>query len=119
MKYRPTKTQKTKIRIYVAPDKSPSFEGQVASYPEMFLMPKEAVRKTKKIVDDFLASGEKLLDIRTVSSDVTSFVYEYRRVKGYDVEIYYHAKRIGIEGVFDKFNKVFRYAEKLTEVEDG
>jgi len=63
MKRRLTKIQKkTKIRIYVAPDKAPSLDGQVVSYPESYLMPKEAVRKTKKIVDDFLATGEKLLD---------------------------------------------------------
>lgn len=77
-------------------------------------MPKEAVARTKKLIDRFLADTIDIMSIVTVSSDVTNFVHDYGKLKGCKVYIYYRSKRIGIEGVFDKFNKVFSYSDKLT-----
>ena len=79
--------------------------------------PSLAVARTKKLIDRFLADTIDIMSIVTVSSDVTSFVHDYGKLKGCKVYIYYRSKRIGIEGVFGKFNEVFNYASKLTEVE--
>ena len=110
-----------KIYLYVNP---PSLEFCKhnssycwVNYPEDHRMPKEAVARTKKLIDRFLADTMEIMSIVTVSSDVTSFVHDYGKLKGCKVFIYYRSKRIGIEGVFGEFNKVFNYSAKLTEVE--
>lgn len=114
---KPTK----KIYLYVNPPSLEFCEHKTsyfwANYPEDHRMPKEAVARTKKLIDRFLADTIDIMSIVTVSSDVTSFVHDYGKLKGCKVYIYYRSKRIGIEGVFGKFNEVFNYSSKLTEVE--
>jgi hypothetical protein len=115
----------TIIRVFVCSKYGfAPFCDEHLKFPEEHKMPKQAVSSIKKYVDNFLkkpvsfGSSEKVLAVETVSSDVVNFIYEYGEYKGYKTEIYYRNRRIGIEGVFGKFNTVFNYIDKLTHKSD-
>ena len=103
-----------RIEIYV--DSATPFPYyNIVSFLEKEKMPLDAVKDTKKVVDNYLnSSSEGSLYIKTYSSDIISFLYEYSKVKKYKVQIFYRSKKIGIEGIFKKFNAVFRYIDKYT-----
>ena len=91
----------------------------VARFIEKEKMPLEAVREMKKIVDNYLSLTEcGTLLVETYSTEIISFLYEYGKLKKYKVQIFYRSKKIGIEGIFKKFNAVFRYIDKVTEIKE-
>lgn len=104
-----------KIEIYVA-SATPFPYYDIVSFLEKERMPLDAVKDTKKVVDNYLnSSNEGHLYIKTYSSDIIDFIHKYSKVKKYKVQIYYKNKKIGIEGIFKKFNSVFRYIDKVTQ----
>lgn len=93
------------------------------NYPEQHLMPIDAVKTTKKIIDDFLKYVKKIkskeapvYNICTLSSDVVAFIDDYGKYKKFDVVIYLgdKEKEVDIEGAFKEFIKGFRYSDKIT-----
>lgn len=87
----------------------------IVEFPEKECMPKDAVKKIKKIVDNYLSLTEcGTLFVKTYSTEVISFLYDYGKIKKYMLQLYYKNKKIGIESVFKKFNSVFRYIERVT-----
>lgn len=109
-----------RIEIYVAYKPAFNFDGYAfAEFPERECMPKDAVKKIKKIVDDYLRLTEcGTLFVETYSTEVISFLYNYGKLKKYKVQIFYKNKKIGIESIFKKFNSVFRYIDKVTELKE-
>lgn len=92
--------------------------NHISRNPEYAVMPIDAVRKIKILVDEFLNSSDKSMSIFTVSSDVVSFVYNYGKKMKYSVKMFYGKKRVGIEKAFEYFNKVFAYSDKLTNLDE-
>ena len=90
----------------------------VANFPEKDKMPLDAVKKIKKIIDNYLnLSDVGTLYIATYSTGVISFIHDYGKLKKYKVQIFYKDKKIGINGVLKKFNSVFRYIDKVCHKE--
>lgn len=90
----------------------------IVHFPEKEKMPIDAVKYIKNLIDQYLnarnCSKDNSLYIETYSTDIINFTHEYGKLKKYKVQIYYRNRKIGIEGVFKKFNAVFRYINKVT-----
>lgn len=109
------KNNTKRVEVYVASN-TPFPYYTIIEFPEKECMPKDAVKKIKKIVDNHLSLTEcRTLFVKTYSTEVISFLYNYGKLKKYKVQIYYKNKKIGIEGIFKKFNSVFRYIDKITQ----
>ena len=90
-------------------------DGCTILYPETHLMPKDAAVRTKNVIDLFLDSDGTEFNIVTVSTDVCGLASEYGKYKKCKVKFFYQDKQSTLNKVFDKFNEVFPYIDKLTE----
>lgn len=110
------KNNTKRVEVYVSSNQVFNFDGYAfAEFPEKECMPKDAVKKIKKIVDNYLSLTDcGTLFVETYSTEVISFLCDYGKLKKYKVQLYYRNKKIGIEGMFKKFNSVFRYIDKVT-----
>lgn len=90
-------------------------DGCAILYPETHLMPKDAAVRTKSIIDLFLETAGTEFNIVTVSTDVCTLVSDYGKYKKCKVKFFYQDKQSTLNKVFDKFNSVFPYIDKLTE----
>ena len=91
------------------------FDGCAILYPETHLMPKDAAIRTKNVIDLFLDSDGTEFNILTVSTDVCGLASDYGKYKKCKVKFFYQDKQSTLNKVFDKFNEVFPYIDKLTE----
>ena len=92
-----------------------AFDGCAILYPETHLMPKDAAVRTKNVIDLFLDSDGTEFNILTVSTDVSGLASDYGKYKKCKVKFFYQDKQSTLNKVFDKFNEVFPYIDKLTE----
>lgn len=91
------------------------WEGQkVLFYPESETLPLDAVKETKRFIDDSISDSttDLPLFISTGSSEVVMFVGDYAEKKGYEVRFWYKRKRVSRSGLFAMLNKVFSWIEK-------
>lgn len=90
-------------------------DGCTILYPETHLMPKDAAVRTKSLIDLFLETAGTEFNIVTVSTDVCALASDYGKYKKCKVKFFYQDKQSTLNKVFDKFNSVFPYIDKLTE----
>lgn len=113
-------TNKT-VTIYVKSemDLTQKF-SEISRFPESENMPIDAVKKMKTIVDSYLSRSDSLpLLVETVSTDIVAFLNDYGELKGYTTKILYNNKEIGLESMFEQFNTVFNYIDKVTNTSDN
>ena len=94
------------------------WEGQnVLFYPESKTLPLNAVKATKRFIDDRISKSvpDLPLFISTGSSEVVMFVSNYAAKKGYNVRFWYKSKRVSENKLFAKLNKVFRWIDKVCD----
>lgn len=114
-------TNKT-VTIYVKSemDLTQKF-SEISCFPENENMPIDAVKKMKTIVDSYLSRSDSRppLLVETVSTDIVAFLNDYEELKGYTTKILYNNNEIGLESMFDQFNTVFSYIDKVTNPSDN
>lgn len=103
------------IEIYV--NKVPEVHGDEMTsflFPEARKMPLEAVKDTHKAIDKFLDTDEPTFRVYTNMPEVVAFIIEYEDVRKFKARLFFGDKKITTTNLFIKFNKVFRYIDKVT-----
>lgn len=111
------------VDVYVGSRLGRTWEDEVCYiHPEECLMPIDAVKETKRFIDGNIGRSTAVMPIGVYTGmpEVVSFVNSYAERKGYKVRYFYRGngrtdRRIGVEALFAKLNKVFRYIDKVTE----
>ena len=103
------------IEIYV--NKVPEVYGSEKTsfmFPETRAMPLEAVKATHLAIAKFLATDEPTFRVYTNMPEVVSFIIQYKDVRKFKTRLFFGDKKITTNNLFIKFNKVFRYIDKVT-----
>ena len=100
------------IEIYV--NKDPELDKPSFMFPEARTMPLEAVKATHAAIDLFLDNVEPIFRVYTNLPEVVSFIIQYKDVRKFKTRLYFGDKKITPNNLFIKFNKVFRYIDKVT-----
>jgi len=113
------------VDVYVGSSLGRTWEDEVCCvHPEECLMPLDAVKETKRFIDGNIGRSTAVMPIGVYTGmpEVVSFVSSYAERKGYKVRYFYRGngrtdRRIGVEALFAKLNRVFRYIDKVTDTE--
>lgn len=104
------------IEIYVskAPDVSRRKKTSLI-FPEARTMPLEAVKATHKALDKFLGNDEPMFRVYSNMPEVVSFITQYKDVRKFKARLFFGDKKITTNNLFIKFNKVFRYIDRVID----